>query len=396
MKKEKPRLGFISVHPAPYREPVLSLVHSRGNIDLEAIILFEADLGHAYWQLGPIAYPHISMQAREAEAQYRIAARVLSRLVERKYDVLAIPGYYYLACDIALGYCILTRTPFVWMSDACQFKPRPRHIRMLKWPIMMGLVNLMGAAWVPGKAGREFLLGYGARTSKIFEGLYTLDTDSTFGLSEEREVIRARVRSSLGVSEDQIVLLMVANLEPKRGIGILLQAIQQLLADHKELKLLLIGEGQERNVIQKRIEAQRELGKCVRMLGAIPFEALTGYYLAADAYVHSSVNEEYSVAVAQAAICGRPIIATDRVGAAYDYVVEGITGALAKAGDPVSLASAIERVISDRTQADMMGMQAQDTAKRFSAERAARQLETAVFASLRGSYNFGLHEVNSG
>lgn len=258
---------------------------------------------------------------------------------------------------------------------------------MLKWPFMKALVNLMGAAWVPGIAGREFLTSYGAKQGKVFEGLYTLDTTSILKSLENARAIRRHTRDSLYLENDQIALLMVANMIPKRGLGVLLEALLRLLDHRKDLKLVLIGEGPEKHNIEVMIRDRPELIKHICLLGSVPFEDLTGYYLSADAYVHSSVNEEYSVSVAYAAICGLPIIATDRVGAAYDYVIEGVTGALAKAGDSRSLADAIERVISDRDHASIIGKSAQHRAERFSVEWAANQLENAAMVSVYDSWH---------
>lgn len=388
MNKEKPRLGFISVHRAPYRDPVLERIHSRENIDVEAIILFREDTGHPYWQLDAPVYPHIFLESKNRIIRrVHFAPGVFRVLAKRDYDVVAIPGYYHPTCNLALCYCISTRTPFIWLSDACLFKQRPLFTRMLKWPFMKALVNLMGAAWVPGIAGREFLTSYGAKQGKVFEGLYTLDTTSILKSLENARAIRRHTRDSLYLENDQIALLMVANMIPKRGLGVLLEALLRLLDHRKDLKLVLIGEGPEKHNIEVMIRDRPELIKHICLLGSVPFEDLTGYYLSADAYVHSSVNEEYSVSVAYAAICGLPIIATDRVGAAYDYVIEGVTGALAKAGDSRSLADAIERVISDRDHASIIGKSAQHRAERFSVEWAANQLENAAMVSVYDSWH---------
>lgn len=382
-RKTKPKLGFISIHRAPYRDPVLELINSRANINLEVIILFQEDAGHPYWHLNKPGYPHLFFKSKNYYLkQFHCRPGIWQLLSEKKYDVIAIPGYYHPTCVIALLYCICTKTPFIWLSDACVFKARPLYLRIIKWPLMKAIIRLMGAAWVPGIAGEEFLVSYGAERNKIFRGLYTLDAKPILESLEESKASQQQIKDLLNLKDENIVLLMVANLIPKRGLGYLMEAMIKLLGHNKELNLVVIGDGPEKHNIELLMKHNPRLKEHVHLIGPVPFESLTGYYLLADAYVHSSVREEYSVSIAHAAICGLPIITTDRVGAAYDYVIDGVTGAIAKACDSRSLADAINLVVSDRNRSETMGMQAQQKARELSVEWAANQLEKSVIFSL--------------
>lgn len=94
------------------------------------------------------------------------------------------------------------------------------------------------------------------------------------------------------------------------------------------------------------------------------------------------LRENYSLALAQAAICGLPMISTDRVGAVRDYLVEGETGFLVPPGDSQALASAMMRLITSPGLAGVLGKKAAARSKHRTVTWAAEQLEAAVFRAI--------------
>ena len=114
----------------------------------------------------------------------------------------------------------------------------------------------------------------------------------------------------------------------------------------------------------------------------IPLDRLTEYYATANAYVTPALREHYSLALAQAAICGLPMISTDHVGAVKDYLVDGEPGFIVPAGDSQALAAAMARLMTHRNLAKVMGEKAAALAKHRTVTWAAEQLEAAVFQAI--------------
>jgi len=135
------------------------------------------------------------------------------------------------------------------------------------------------------------------------------------------------------------VLLCVANLKPRKGHRHLLDAVALLQARGRPCTVLLAGEGEERQALER--QAAR-LGVDVRFLGAT---LGTGGLLArADVVVLPSLSEGMSNAVMEAMAAGRPIVATD-VGGTPE-LLSG-RGLLVPPRDPLALAAAIERLLTD-------------------------------------------------
>src|SRR6185295_16395131 len=77
----------------------------------------------------------------------------------------------------------------------------------------------------------------------------------------------------------------------------------------------------------------------------VPYPDLPALYGAADLFVHPAREERWGVSVAEALACGLPVVASSRVGAAYDLVRPGENGFTYEAGDGDGLAQRIEAAL---------------------------------------------------
>ena len=90
--------------------------------------------------------------------------------------------------------------------------------------------------------------------------------------------------------------------------------------------------------------------------------------------VPSTTLEGFSLVALEAALLGKPVVATD-VGGLPETVIHGETGLLTQDGNPQGLAAAVLRLIRDPGLRSSMGVRARDRAlARFSMERYTREL----------------------
>lgn len=113
-------------------------------------------------------------------------------------------------------------------------------------------------------------------------------------------------RSSLGLNNDDIVLISVGTLEPRKNQIELLELFARVHQELNRAKLVLIGEGVQRGEIEQKIR-QLGLEKHVHLLGhRTDVSALLPI---ADCYVHYAKKENCPVALIEAARAGLPIAA---------------------------------------------------------------------------------------
>jgi len=374
------RVAFITIHPAPYRDPTLELVYQRGVVDIEVVFLFGHIDWHPYWEIkDEPSFPSIVLGEREPKDTGARFTGILRLLRQRRYDVVFISGYQHFTMLLALSYCIASNTPFVFVSDSILQGPHPRWKWLVRYLPVRLLARTMSAAWVPGRAARDHWVYYGVQPERIFEGCYCIDAEAVAAKTQALRLQRSTIRGRFGFSDDQLVFLFVGRMIPTRGLQYLMEAFRTLTTMRQDLGLILVGDGPVRPWVEDFV---REQGlDQVRFVDPVPFEVLPEYYVACDAYVHPSIREPYSLAVAQTAISARPLILTGQVGAAADYLVEGRTGYLAKAGSAESLCETMRRLIANKEQMIGMGCRAQDIAMKRTALWAATQLEEAALVA---------------
>ena len=156
----------------------------------------------------------------------------------------------------------------------------------------------------------------------------------------------ATVRRDLGVGDSPLVVT-VARLHPQKDVPTLLAAARLVLDRRPDVRFVIVGGGPEE--VDIRVEHERlGLGADVQILGQLPSAA--DELAAADVFALSSVWEGSPLAVAEALLLGRPVVAT-AVGAVPEAVVDGVTGRLVPPRSPEELASAIIDLLDDPAEA---------------------------------------------
>lgn len=182
---------------------------------------------------------------------------------------------------------------------------------------------------------------------------------------------REQHRTALGVSDDEIVVVTVANLRPEKDYPTLLEAAARVLRRNMEVRFVAIGSGSEREELHAQ-HARLGLGQRFRFLGYRRHApALTA---ACDIFALSSYQEGFPLAVMEALAAGVPTVATD-VGGIASAVLEGDTGFVVPPCRPDLLADRIERLVRDTDLRARMSRRALETAGRFDIRRTVAETE---------------------
>ena len=146
------------------------------------------------------------------------------------------------------------------------------------------------------------------------------------------------------------VVLGVGSLTPRKDFRTLIDAFA-LLAPDSDLRLLILGEGPQREVLQARIA---ELGLETRVELAGFKQNPFAYMSRAAVYVLSSNLEGLPGSLVQALACGCPAVATDCPSGPYEILQGGKIGRLVPIGDPAAMAAAIRATLEDPPAAEVL------------------------------------------
>lgn len=141
-------------------------------------------------------------------------------------------------------------------------------------------------------------------------------------------------------SPEPTILFSGAFEVPFKGVATLLEAVAILAERQPDVRLLLSGPGEGRELLAAAPAAARQRTR-VLPLGAPDEQAER--YGRAWVTVLPSQRESFGMVMLESLACGTPIVTTD-VGAPQELVTPA-TGAVARAGDAGSLADALERAL---------------------------------------------------
>ena len=148
----------------------------------------------------------------------------------------------------------------------------------------------------------------------------------------------ASLREEFGIAPDEVVVGIVARLDPMKGHATLLDAFATVQRTRANVRLLCVGAGQAEYAEQLKRTAG-ELGLADRVVWAGSRSDMVGVYNALDLLCSSSLyGEGFGNVIAEAMACGVPCVVTD-VGDSARVV--GEAGAVVAPGDADALAKAI-------------------------------------------------------
>lgn len=185
---------------------------------------------------------------------------------------------------------------------------------------------------------------------------------------------------------DVPTLVCVGRLAEEKAHLLLLEAAARVRSSGRALRLVFVGGGPMRPVLERRI-AELGLEGVVHLTGVAPPEEVERQIVAARAFVLASLTEGLPVAIMESLALGRPVVATN-VGAIAELVLPGQTGWLVSAGSAEALAGAMVEALETPvdTLAQMGRRGAALVAERHRASAEVPRLERLLLAATaRGS-----------
>jgi glycosyltransferase involved in cell wall biosynthesis len=219
---------------------------------------------------------------------------------------------------------------------------------------------------IVSKTEKDFLVKEGVilakKSSVLLKGSISGVNLSKFKYNYAR---REKIRSSLGIAEDQTVFIYVGRINREKGIVELLSAFQKLKSKLLKSRLLIIGID-ENDFFERFISENPEIKDSIDF---IPFsQNPEQFMLASDVIVLPSHREGFGMVIIEAAGIGIPAIGSNIYGI-QDAIVNRNTGLLFEKKCIMDLFEKMKWMVENPDARTLMGVNARKRVEKFFNQR---------------------------
>lgn len=276
---------------------------------------------------------------------------LIKDLFQEHYDILVayLGSVEMLFCFLAAK---LRRKPIILGSGGWGWKGKASE-RNLASPFTKFIVPRSDAILVPGTKHREYFVSLGVAPNNIFIMPYASNVIIKKEDYEEEKKLRGRF--DIGTKK---VILYVGRLVKQKGLEYLIEAFSKLRKERDDVTLIIAGEGESRSELEL-LSKNLGIGDSIYFAGFVLNAELPPYYVLCDVCVVPSITyikaDIWVRTINDAMSAGKPVIATDAVGAAFDMIRDGINGFIVPEKDSEALYKALKKIISEPQLAQKMG-----------------------------------------
>lgn len=206
-----------------------------------------------------------------------------------------------------------------------------------------------------------------ARVYKVSKKKIILFRNGVDAVKFNPDVNCASLRSASNLKNKKL-LLFSGQISRIRGLDHLIQAMVEVVKKKRDVRLLIIGEGDEKSRLV-RLVRRLELDDYVLFVNKSPHDFMPAYICLADITIGPLEALPITVGtlpikVIEYMACGKPVVACYD-GASKDLVIDGYNGVLIRSGDVSELSSALIRLLKDAEFARNLGVNARKHVEKY-------------------------------
>ncbi len=393
MPDRRYRVLAVATHPVQYMTPIFRRMAKHPSLDFEVAYgtlrgaqashdpEFGADIQWDVPLLDGYSWRQVPNRGSGAESFFGLFNPGLWKHIRSgNYDaVLCFIGYVRATFWIACMASKFSKAAFLFGADATSLTPRDGRnwkipIKKFFWP---RLFRLADQVIVPSSDGRDFMCSLGIQRDHI--SLTGDCVDNDWWIQQSKQVDRAAVRASWGVSPKDAVIVFSAKLQQWKRPLDLLRAFAK--ANLSNAFLFFAGTGPLHQQVESEA-ARLGVASRVRFLGFVNQSQLPAVYTSADLLILPSEFEPFGLVVNEAMCCGCAAAASDRAGAARDLVAPVCPDFVFRCGDIDALSELMKKATADPARLNHLGRAAFAYVQTWSPERniaaAVEAIELAV------------------
>ena len=349
------RLAIITTHPIQYYSPVFKLLHDRQKIQIKvfytwgegAMNKFDPGFGKKIeWDVPlldgyPFEWVNNTSKNPGSHSFSGIVNPGLARQIERyEADAILVYGWAYNSHLKAIWY-FKNKLPVIFRGDSTLLDENTGFKAVLKSLLLKFIYKRVDHALYVGTNNKAYFEKYGIKAKRLSFAPHAIDNDR-FAICRTEEAVR--LRESLGLTDQDILILFAGKFEEKKAPLLLLQAF--LTLNKAAVHLLYVGNGVQQDELKQKAGTNGN----IHFLDFQNQSYMPVLYQACDLFCLPSKGpaETWGLVLNEAMACEKPVLASTKVGGAVDLVKPGVNGALFNASSLTDLTLQLNNLVEKK------------------------------------------------
>ena len=239
----------------------------------------------------------------------------------KNYDLAHVHALFSPISSFAAATCRHQKLPYILRPLGTL---DPADLRKKKW-LKQFYVNILEGRNIAGAAAIHFTSEQEAKISQRF-GVQTQDIVIPLGVKQlNKQAYKDQVSkdeflnknlSKYNIPTDIPLLLFMSRIDPKKGLDLLIPALEKLVSEGLKFHFILAGTNPQDPIYEEKIKLQiknSSLQSDTTITGFVTGELKSALLAAADLFVLPSYYENFGIAVAEAMVAGKPVVISDQV-----------------------------------------------------------------------------------
>ena len=385
----KTKLMLIQVNLAPYRIPLFERLDSADDLDFTLVLMARNKPTYPTWKYDFEQLPFrtkvlsglcVTLPTR---GQVCVNLPLLYFLYRERPDVIVCCGYSASTLLVA-AYAAITRMPFVIWMEGNAITEAQRGLAGIRTRLRRLLSRHASGFVVAGTKSQEYVNSLlPPRCKRPMLTAYNCVDSEAFAASIARLRADERAWRAFRGQYPRLNLLFSGRLVPIKGISLLLDTYERVIQRMPEpVGLIMLGDGPLSTEVEQR-KAARGLTH-LHLEGFIGPDHYPHFFAAADVFVLMSLLDCNPLVVFEALAAGLPVVCSDRVGNATDFIIPGVNGNIVDPHDVDAAADSIVSLLVSTRRAEMSQASRQIVEKaNYDSAAAAFRSITATVAAAR-------------
>ncbi|MBI5418327.1 glycosyltransferase [Candidatus Poribacteria bacterium] len=300
--------------------------------------------------------------------------RLLKILYKIKPDV--IHGYMGVANELSLiGKIFNAKVIWGLRCSSIDFSNYDNTTKLLDYKLGKWLSGIADLIIVNSKAGKDHYIKNGYNQKRLIIITNGIDTE----LFRPDNEARQRLRTEWNINKNEILIGLIARIDPLKDHRSFLQAASLLLKKRTDIKFICVGNGPQlyKNELK---EMSENLGLKERLIWAGERKDICAIYNALDILTLCSISEGFPNVIGEAMACGVPCVVTNVGDSA---VIVGETGIVVSPHNIESLLNGFDKCLLKLNDQNIHKITRQKIIQEFSSTQLVSSTENAIYNLMR-------------